>query len=86
MSETLALTELGVVLEGRASDSRSERVDGSKTEGSSLLGSRYSSRLLGTGLVEPDLDSPLPVLSEMVVVEDVVVTETHWKRRKRGKV
>lgn len=75
--EATALTNLDVVPEGRASDSGAEGRDGSETKLGSLGLTSRASALLGTGLVEPDLDPPLPVLAEVVVVKDVVVLHGH---------
>ena len=75
--ETTAGADLGVVSEGRASDSGAEGLDGAQAELGSLGLTRSASPLLGTGLVEPDLDPTLPVLAEVVVVKDVVVLHGH---------
>lgn len=78
--ETSSGSDLGVVLDGGASYSWSERLKRSKSQDSSLLGSVVTTTRLGSGLVEPNLDSSLPVLAEMIVVENVVVPETHPAR------
>lgn len=75
--EATTLTQLGVVLEGGAAHSRAERLNGLQAEGSGLGSAGIASALLSAGLVKPDLDAALPVLAEVVVVEDVVVAETH---------
>ena len=75
--ETTAGADLGVVSESGASDSRAEGLDGSETELGSLSLTSSTSPLLGTGLVEPDLDPALPVLAEVVIVKDVVMLHGH---------
>jgi len=75
--ETTAGSDLGVVSEGGASDGGAEGLNGSETELGSLGLTSSASPLLGTGLVEPDLDPTLPVLAEVVVVKDVVVLHGH---------
>ncbi len=65
--ETTARADLGVVSEGGASDGGAERLNGAETELGSLGLTSSASSLLGTGLVEPDLDPALPVLAEVVV-------------------
>ena len=62
--EASSFTQLGVVLECRASDGRSERLQRSGSERGSLCLSCIASALLSTGLVEPNLDSSLPILSK----------------------
>ena len=68
--ESSTLSDLGVVSDGRASDRGSEGLEGSGSEGGGLGGSGLSSPGLSSGLVKPGLHSSLPVLSEMVRVED----------------
>lgn len=75
--EATAGADLGVVSEGGASDSGAERLNGAQAELGSLGLTGSASPLLGTGLVEPDLDPTLPVLAEVVVVKDVVVLHCH---------
>lgn len=75
--ETTAGADLGVVSKGGASDSGAEGLNGSETKLGSLGLTSSASPLLGTGLVEPDLDPALPVLAEVVVVKDVVVLHGH---------
>lgn len=75
--EATAGADLGVVSEGGASDSGAERLDGAQAELGSLGLTSSASPLLGTGLVEPDLDPTLPILAEVVVVKDVVVLHGH---------
>ena len=70
--ETPALTQLGVVLEGRASHGGAQRLERAQTESGGLGSAGITSALLGTGLVKPDLDPTLPILAEMVVVEAVM--------------
>lgn len=82
--ERLAHAQLGVVLERGASDSRAEGLDGAEAESGGLGLASVAARLLGAGLVEPDLDATLPVLAEVVVVKDVVVAETHCAASEGG--
>jgi hypothetical protein len=76
--EATTSSELGVVLDGRATDSGAEKaIDGSRSDASSLLDACDSSRLLATGLIEPGLDTALPVLTEMLVGQLIVVFQNH---------
>lgn len=75
--ETTSGADLGVVSQGGASDSGAEGLDGAQAKLGSLGLTRSASPLLGTGLVEPDLDPTLPVLAKVVVVKDVVVLHGH---------
>ena len=68
--EATALTELAVVAHGLAADSRAEDIKGANAKGSGLLFARNAAALLAPRLVKPGLDAALPVLAEMVVVED----------------
>ena len=68
--EATALTELAVVAHGLAADSRAEDIKGANAKGSGLLFARDAAALLAARLVKPGLDAALPVLAEMVVVED----------------
>ena len=68
--EAAALTELAVVAHGLAADSRAEDIKGANAKGSGLLFARDAAALLAPRLVKPGLDAALPVLAEMVVVED----------------
>jgi hypothetical protein len=77
-SESTTSTELGVVLDGRATYGRAEKaIDGSRGDASSLLDTCDSSRLLAAGLIEPSLDTALPVLTEMLVGQLIVVFQNH---------
>ena len=78
--EATTRADLGVVSERGASDGGAERLDGSETELGRLGLTSGASPLLGSGLVEPDLDPTLPVLAEVVVVKDVVVLHGHLLR------
>ena len=68
--EATALTELAVVAHGLAADSRAEDIEGANAKGSGLLFARDAAALLAARLIKPGLDAALPVLAEMVVVED----------------
>lgn len=75
--ETTTRADLGVVSERGASHGGAQKLDGAQAQLGSLGLTRSASPLLGTGLVEPDLDPTLPVLAEVVVVKDVVVLHGH---------
>ena len=68
--EATALAQLDVVAHGLATDSRAEDIKGANAKGSGLLFARNAAALLAPRLVKPGLDAALPVLAEMVVVED----------------
>jgi hypothetical protein len=77
-SETTTSTKLGVVLDGGATDSWAKKaINGSRSDASSLLDACNSSRLLATGLIEPGLDTALPVLTEMLIGQLIVVFQNH---------
>ena len=86
--EATAGSELGVVLYGWAANSRSEEFDGTRSDAGSLFNTGISSSLFAAWLIEPCLDTALPVLVEMVVGKLVIVTETYklanemWKGRR----
>lgn len=88
--EATTSSELGVVLDGRATDGGAEKaINGSRSNTSSLLDACDSSGLLATGLIEPGLDTALPVLTEMLVGQLIVVFQNHCstgrvKREKKG--
>ena len=66
--EATSSTDFGVVLESGAADGRAQQsVDGARSDQGSLLGTRNTAALLLARLVEPGLDSSLPVLVEMAV-------------------
>jgi hypothetical protein len=72
-SETTAETSLGVVLVGLTTHDWAEKVHWTRSETSSLgIASRAASSLLGW-LIEPGLDITLPVLAEVILVDNVVV-------------
>jgi hypothetical protein len=74
--ETSASSDLSVVSDSGGSDNRSEKIQRSGSDSSGLLGSCKSSRRLLAGLVKVGLDPLLPVLSEMVLDEGVVLTDS----------
>jgi hypothetical protein len=81
-SETTTSTKLGVVLDGRAADSRAQKsINRSRSDASSLLDACNSSRLLAAGLVEPGLYAALPVLAEVLVGQLIVVLQNHCSTR-----
>lgn len=75
--EATALTQLGVVLQGLATDGRAQRLQRAHAQSSSLGGTSIATALLTAGLVEPHTHPALPVLVEVVVMQQVVVAETH---------
>ena len=74
--ETAASTDLAVVLDGVGTDGRSQQVQRSGSNGSSLLSTSSSSAGLLTGLVQVDTDTLLPVLSEVVLNNGVVLLDS----------
>lgn len=75
--ESTAGSDLHVVFRGWAVDDRSESIGRSWGNLRGLLNSGTSSPELLARLVEPGLDSRLPVLSEMVSGKDVVMFDGH---------
>lgn len=74
--EATAGSELGVVLYSWAANGRSEEFDWARSDASGLFNTGISSSLFAAWLIEPCLDTALPVLVEMVVGKLVIVTET----------
>lgn len=68
--EATALTDFGVVSHGLCADSGAEELERSYTQCGGLGDTGISSAELTSGLVEPCLDTALPVLAEMIAVED----------------
>ena len=68
--ESTTLTDFAVVANGLATDSGAEEVEGAHAEGGSLGLAGVASAELASGLVEPGADTALPVLPEVVGVED----------------
>lgn len=66
-----------VVLDGRASDNRSQLVDRSGRDGSGFGETSGSTSRFAAGLVEVHADAALPVLVEMVVGQLLVVLDRH---------
>ena len=71
--EATALTELAVVADGLAADGGAEELKGADAKGCGLGLAGGAAAELAAGLVEPGADAALPVLPEVVGVEDVVV-------------
>ena len=69
-SETAAFPDLAVVTNGLSTDSGAEEFKGADTKGSSLGLAGLATAELASGLVEPGAHAQLPVLAEVVVVED----------------
>lgn len=76
-SESTSLPQLAVVSHGLSTNGWAERCDGADTESSRLGLAGCATTELASWLIEPGANSALPVLTEMVIVEDVVVSETH---------
>jgi hypothetical protein len=74
-SETLAESGSMTIADSLASDGGSKSIERSGSSGGSSGSAGSESSALAAGLVEPDLDVALPVLSEMDVGEDVVVLD-----------
>lgn len=69
-SETAAFPELAVVTNGLPTDSGAKEGERADTETSGLLLAGLAATELTTGLVEPCADTELPVLTEVVLVEN----------------
>jgi hypothetical protein len=66
--ETTTSTELGVVLDGRATNGGADQaIDGARGDTGGLLDTRDTSGLLATRLIQPGLDTRLPVLAEVLL-------------------
>merc|ERR1719359_1183289 len=81
LGEAAARTELAVVADRRGTDSRAEELNRAEAGLGSLGLACDAARVLLARLVEPRLDARLPVLAEVVAVEDVVLAETHLGER-----
>ena len=68
--EATALTDLPVVADGLRANGGAEEGEGADTELGSLLLAGLAAAKLAAGLVEPGADTALPVLPEVVGVED----------------
>lgn len=68
--EATALTDFPVVADGLRTDGGAEEGEGADAELSSLGLARVTAAELAAGLVEPGADTALPVLAEVVLVED----------------
>ena len=82
--ESTALTDLRVVADSLCTDGWAEELEGTDTEGSSLGLAGLTATKFASRLVEPGADTALPVLAEVVCVEDVVVLETHVCAKKES--
>ena len=71
--ESLAQSESVVVSNGLGSDGGSESVEGTGSDGGCSGPAGFKPAVLSAGLVEPDSDVSLPVLSEMHVGDHVVM-------------
>lgn len=77
-AESPALADLGVITDRLRTDGGAEKVKRADTEGGGLGGAGLATAELAPGLVEPGAHAALPVLSEVIAVENVVVGETHF--------
>ena len=68
--ETTTLTNLRVVTNGLTTNGRTEELQRTSTEESYFCLARSAAALLATGLIEPGSNPTLPVLAEVVCVED----------------
>lgn len=73
--ETPALTDLAVVTDGLGMDGGAEVGEGADAKGCSLGLAGLTTADLATGLVEPGADACLPVLTEVILVEDCKLTK-----------
>ena len=71
-SEAFALAQLGVVLQCRATNGRTERLDGLGTKLGCFGSTKIASALLLSRLVEPDLDPALPILENVHKVSNCI--------------
>ena len=69
-SEAAALADLAVVADGLSTDGGAEEGEGADTEEGGLLLALLATTEFAPGLVEPGAHAQLPVLPEVVVVED----------------
>lgn len=68
--ESATLPDLAVVANSLRTNSRSEKGSGADAKGGGLSFACCASAKLASWLVEPSANSALPVLSEMITVED----------------
>ena len=68
--ESTTFAKLAVVLNSLATDGRSEGVQRADTKGSGLDLPSVASAKFASWLIEPGADAALPVLAEMIAVED----------------
>jgi hypothetical protein len=68
--ESTALTNFAVVAHGLGADGGAEEGEGANAEGSGLGLAGLATAELAAWLVEPGADTALPVLAEVVLVED----------------
>lgn len=80
-SKASTSTSTAVVLDGRALDNRSETVDWTRRNRSSLYETSGSTSGLATWLIEVNSDSSLPILVEVRIGDDVVVFDRLYFQR-----
>jgi hypothetical protein len=75
--ESTSLTDFPVVPHGLCADGRAEEGQRAHAEGGGFGFARSAAAEFASWLVEPGAYAALPVFTEMVRVEDVVVSKTH---------
>lgn len=80
--EATSLTDFAVVAHSLSTDGGAQVLEWADAENGGLGLASAAPAELAAGLVEPGLDAALPVLAEMVAVEDVVVRETHLRNER----
>lgn len=73
--EPSPLANLPVVADSLCTDSGAEEGEGADTKGRSLGLAGLAATELAAGLVEPGADAALPVLTEMVLVENCIAIQ-----------
>jgi len=72
LGESTTSTELHVVTLSRASNGGSEELSRAESSLDGLCLAMEAARVLLAGLIEPGLDTGLPILAEMIPVENAV--------------
>jgi len=75
--ESTALTDFAIIANGLTADGRAQRGYRANTKAGSLSFAGIASAELAPWLVKPGADTALPVLAVMIIVQDIVVRETH---------
>lgn len=74
--EATTLTDLRVVTNGLTTNGRAEELKRTSTKESCLCLACNAAALFATGLIEPSPNPTLPILAEVIFVEDVIMCET----------